>query len=303
MRHELGRFASPKLLVTFFVPYLGLATLLAIALVGDADVGASTPLRGQEQLLTAAYAQVSFIWALGIPAMVLTAVLAASAIARESETGTFRILLSKPVRRWEVLLGKFAAVYAFTVVVMVASMLLAASLLYLFSGTHETAIAGGLGGLLLGNFVYALLAAFAVAAVATTLAVVTGSRLETALVSLLIPALLFAFWFVRELTGGRGVYSDAHLHLLDVNYHFGNAFVLVHDAVGTDFSPATQESLAAITGAYDAHRAFDPILEATATTIPLTGTVAPAISTGALLLGPLALLLGAAVYFERTDVQ
>ena len=302
-RKTVRDFASPVLLAAFFVPFVGLTYVIGVIAVEPLpDDVATLPLQAQEQWLIEAVSQVSFAWGAGVPVMVLVTVLAATGIATEYERGTLRILLSKPIRRRDVLLGKFAAIFLLTFLVMVAGLLLSASAVFYLSGASPGAIAGSIGHLLPGNLVYALVVSFVVASAGTFLAVTTGNRIRTVLGVLLIPALFFGFMVLRFAPTGD-VYEGFRLYLVDVNYHFGNAFVFVHDAVGTEFNPATQSSLATTTGVFDATESgVDPLVGGIAGSVPLVGHVPPVGSVGLLLVGSVGLLVGSVLYFERTDI-
>lgn len=302
VRKSMRDFSRPLWLLGFFVLYLPVTYLLALGLTDSApdDLG-SFPLHVQEQALLEAYATLSFVWALGIPMMVLTAVLGASAVATEAERDTLEILLSKPIRRWEVLIGKFVAVVLFTLLAMASGLALAAALVFYHSGASPAAIAGSIGHLTVGNLAYALLVAVVVGALGTAAAVASGSRLRTALVALLVPTLFFAFIFTRLVASD--IYEEYRLYLLDVNYHFGNAFVVVHDAVGTDLTPSTQLTLAPVMGVYDAAGAgVDPLVGGTSASIPPVGHVPAAASIGLLVGLSVALFAGAVYRFQRMDV-
>lgn len=303
-RKTLRDFSTPIWLGVFVLVYAGICALLAIGVTQGLpeDVG-TAPLHVQEQGLIEAFAQASFVWAVGLPMMILTGVLAASAIATEAERGTLQILLSKPIRRWEVLLGKFAAILLFTVLAMLAGVSIAATAVFVFSGATAAAVAGSIGHLLAGTVAYAVFVAFVVASLGTFVAVLSGSRLTTALATLVVPALFFAFIFVRIIPTG-GLYREYYLYVPDVGYHFGNAFVLVHEAAGTEFTPAAKATLSTTTGVYDVTATgIDPLVGGMAASVPLAGFVSPAASLVGLLGGSLALLGAAVVRFERADLD
>lgn len=303
LRKTLIDMANPKLLALFLVAYGALTAFIALALTSGApDDLALAPLRVQETVLTEGFTQMTFVWAAGIPMMALVGVQASRAVATEAERGTLRILLSKPIRRREVLLGKFAAVVLIGAFVMVAGLLLGAVGIFYFAGANAAAIGGSIIPLLPGNLIYVLYVSVIVGAIGTFLAVVTRRRMWTALGTLLIPALFFGFVFVRMVAGT--LYERYMLYIVDVSYHFGNAFVFVHEMAGNDFSPTTQSSLDSFTGVYDTTgTGIDPLVGGMSSSIPLAGFVPPAVSFGVLLVLSLG-LLGVAVYrFERSDIQ
>lgn len=303
VRKTVRDCSSPKLLLAFLIPYYGLTALLGGGLTSTGPDGlSSAPLFTQEQVLIELYSQMTFIWLAAAP-MVFIAVLSAIIVAGEAETGTYQLLLSKPVRRWEVLLGKFLGITLFGFLTTVSGLFVGAIVVYSGAGASPAAISGSIGRLLPGNVVYALVLSTFVAAAGTFAAVLTRSRLKTALVTCLLPVLFFAFIFVRLLPAG-GVYEDYFLYLLDLNYHFGNLYVGVQSAVGTSFNPATQQSFAIVSGVYDIGATWqDPVLEGIVGPVPLAGYVPVAVSVA--LIGVLAvgLFAGALLRFERMDIH
>lgn len=298
LRKTFGDLASPLVLVGYFLVYGGVLFFLALGFSSnDLESVASAPLVQQEAEFYRAFLGIAVLWAGSIPIFLLGAVASANTLAKEAEKGTLQILLSKPVRRWEVLLGTFGAVVAYVVLVGVASLLLAGLFLYEFSGTSAAALEEGLFGALPGTVAFVVLVAVFVSAIGAALAVTTGNRLKTGLGALVVPALYFAFFPIRAI--GGATYEDYSLYLIDVNYHFGNAFVVLNEALGGSFDVETKATLAALTGVYDAEQAE---AEQLPESIDLVGHVPPEGSL-ALLVGLSVLLYGAAIYrFERMDV-
>jgi ABC-2 type transport system permease protein len=301
-RKTFADFSSPRLLAAYFVPFLAVGGFLAFGFAGNLpDNLAAMPLRHQERQLLDIFASLSFFWGVGIPLLTIGSVLSANTLALEAETGTLRILLSKPIRRWEVALGTFLAIVAFAVLVGLASQLLIAACLYFFSGASPAAIGGGLLALVPGNLAFAGLVAVVTAGVGTGLAVLTRNRLRTALGGIVLPIFYFAFILVRQFSGV--FYEDYFLYLVDVSYHFGNAFVLIHEAVGSGFTPQTQAALAIWSGVYDPPQPLtNPLLGGMPPSLDPVGYLPQVVSLLLLLAVSLG-LFGYAVYrFERMDV-
>lgn len=246
-RKTFGDLSNPKLIAAYFVPFLVVSGMMALGMTDDEFADLVT-IAAQETALASAFAIIAFFLAVGFPFLSLGAVLTANTLAREAEMGTLRILLSKPTRRWTVLFGTYGAIVSYMGLVALASLLLSAVMLVHGSGVDAGIISGGIFAWLPGHVVFALFGSAVVTAVGFALAVVTKNRLRTALGALSVPVLYFAFFPIRIFAGD--MYEDYALYLLDVNYHFGHAFVFVHEAVGGVFGVEIQRRLAMLTGVY-----------------------------------------------------
>lgn len=291
---------QPKLLLAFLVPYFGLSVLISGVLAPD-DVG-GTPLFTQEQQLIEAYSQLSFAWLVPFP-LVFVAILTAIVVAGESEEGTLRILLSKPVHRWELLAGKFLGVALVGILMILAGLLVGAVALLLATGADSAALGDSILALLPGTLLYAAVVVFAVTALGVAVSVWTKSRLQTVLVTALAPVLFYVFTVLQLLQVGE-IYKTYYLYIPDLSYHFGTLYVLIQGAIGPDFTPETQDAFASVSGVYDAGAGwYDPLLGGIVGDVPLSGYVPQSGSVILIAAVTGALLAVAFVLFERMDVQ
>lgn len=303
MRKTLADFASGKLLLLYLVPFLGLSGLIAMAVSNSFpnNIG-SLALSSQARFISEQFAWIGFIWAVGIPVMVLGAVLAANSLASEAERGTLRILLSKPVRRWEVLIGTAAAIFVYTFLAAVVGLFVVGAAILILSDVSAGAFSGSFFALLGGNIVYAMIVAGVIAAVGSTVAVLTRNSTRTLLGGFIIPALFFAFIPVRTIAGDT--YQNFYLYYVDLNYHFGNVYVFVHDLIGSGFSPPAQSSLDLVSGVYESTAAAnDPLVGGMPNSLPPVGYVPPAVSLAALLVVSVAILAIGIRQFVTMDIS
>lgn len=299
-RKTMRDCTQPKLLLVFLIPYLGLTAFFSTILAPDDMAGA--PLFTQEQQFIEVYSQLSFAWLVTFP-LVFVAILAAVVVAGESERGTLRILLSKPVHRWEFLLGKFLGVAIVGTLTVLAGLFAGATMLFLGTEASSAALGDSIVALLPGTLLYALVVVCAVTALGVAVGVWTGSRLKTALVTALAPVLFYVFTFVQLIQLG-GTYETYYLYVPDLSYHFGNLYIFIQDAVGPEFTPETQDAFASVSGVYDAGAGWrDPLLEGIVGSVPLSGYVPQLVSLALIALVTAALLAAAFVTFERMDVQ
>lgn len=300
----LRDFASIKILGLYLLPYTAIATIIAFVLSdGMPDNIGSLHLHAQEQHLAEAFVQVAFVWGAGLPAMVLVAVLTGTAIAREQQKGTLQILLSKPVSRWGVLLGKFSAIVVFTSLMVWTGLLTAGTALFVTSNASSAAVPGGIFTFLPGIIAYAVLLIVTLTAFGTAIAIISGRLLWTVLGTLVVPAGFFAFMFIR-LLAPQGLYEDFYLYIVDINYHLGQLFVALHDMLGITLSPSIQQSLDTFIGVFDTTVSeFDPLVGGMATSVPLAGYVPLFVSVGILVVIGLVSFTLALYRFETMDIQ
>jgi len=287
--------AKPKLLAGYFVPLVAITAFVVIAL-SNGVVPSDAPLFQQEAGLFEGTLVLAYLLAVGMPLQAVCAVFCAVTIGAEAEKGTLRILLSKPVKRWQLYVGTFAAIVSYALVVGLVGLLVSSTLLVVVTGVDAAAIGVGVFAALPGSILFGLLGAVVVTSVGLLLAVVTKDRLRTALGALAIPVLFFIFIPVQLFAGD--VYEDYSLYLVDLNYHFGHAFALLHGTVGGGLRPSGQRMLATFANVYES----PDVIGHTPQSFELTGHVSPTLSVG-LLTGVAAVSFVAGLYrFQRIDV-
>lgn len=306
LRKAMEDFTNPK----FSVPFLVAFFLMALMFTGGFSAGlpsgfSDLPLAIQERELTKVFAQLSFLWYAGIPIMVLIAIISANQVAKEEEEGSLRILLSKPVRRWEVILGKFLAIMVFSFIMVLIGLSLGSVILFHISGASSSALGGSVISLMPTNLVYALFLSFFISSMATGISVLTGSRLKTAMAVVTIFALLFfGFIIIRMGTEAMGIYQRYGLYSADINYNLGNSYIFIHESLGGEFTPPTQSSLSTIMGTFDASGAdVDPLVGGMPTSLPEKGYIPPGVSFAGIFLISAGVLFGTTSYFERKDIM
>jgi ABC-2 type transport system permease protein len=124
---------------------------------------------------------------MGLLLVVLTPLISMRLLASEYSAGTAELLLTLPLRPWQIVLGKYLGAVAI-LLVATAGTLIDLVPLYLF-GTHETLtiVAGYIGFVLLG------MACLAIGQLFSTL---THNQIVAALIT---AAVLLGFWFVGHL--------------------------------------------------------------------------------------------------------
>jgi ABC-2 type transport system permease protein len=297
-RKMVGDLSNPKLLAAYFIGFFPVLFILSLAITGTAfENVAEMTITEQEERLYASYVAMAYLWGIGIPLLVYGGILNALTLAKEAENGTLGLLLSKPIKRREVLLASFAAVVVVMALVATANLLLVGLFLYVHSGVSGAAIEAGIFAALPAAVVTGVLFALFITAFGTLLAVLTRDRLRTAVGVLAIPALFLAFMIFRLFASD--IYSDYGMYIVDINHHFGSAYVYLLETLGTPLDLQAEQQLSIWTGAYE-------YKGGTAEELPESFELLgfdPAISAGLLVVGAI-LLLGVASYrFERLDLS
>ena len=297
-RKMVGDLSNPKLLVAYFLGFLPVLLILSMAIAGTTfENVAEMTITEQENRLYAAYIAMAYLWGIGIPLLVYGGILNALTLAKEAENGTLGLLLSKPIRRREVLLASFSAVVIVMILVATTNLLLVGLFLYMHSGVSAGAIGAGIFAALPAAVVTGVLFALFMTAYGTLLAVLTRDRLRTAVGVLAVPALFLAFMIFRLFASD--IYSDYGVYVVDINHHFGSAYVYLLETLGTPLDLQAEQQLSIWTGAYE-------YKGGTAEELPDSFELLgfdPAISAALLLVAAVLMLGVAAFRFERLDLS
>jgi len=295
-RKALGDLSVPKAILTYLLVFTSVLWFLLLGFTNNEipDAVADLPLAEQELELLTAYVPLAWLWGAGIGLLVAGSLFVALTLATEADRGTLDLLLSKPVRRWEVLLATFLANLTFLFGVGVAGLLILAPFLYRMGGFSAAALDGGVFAILPATLLYTLVVCTLVTAVGIAASVATRNRLQTAALTTVVPALFFVLFVARLVPGA--IYEDYSLYLIDVSYHLGNVYVLLLEAVG-DLPVELQAAIGFWAGVYElpAEGPPDEPLE-------LVGYVDPAVSLALCLVVTAGLLGISIVQFQRLDV-
>lgn len=297
-RKTLGDLSGPKLILTYLLVFLGVLFFLSLGFTNNEipESIATLPLVEQELALLQAYGPLSWLWGTGIGLLAAGSLFVALTLATEAERGTLDMLLSKPVRRWEILLAVFLANVTFLFALGVASTLLVAVVLFQMGGFSAAALDGGVFAVLPATFLYTLLVCALVTAVGLAASVLTRSRLQTAVITALLPVLFFVMFVVRVFPGD--IYEDYSLYMIDVSYHLGNVYTLLLDTIGDPIPVEVQARFGFWMGVYEVPEEQVTVRES----LDLVGYVDPTVSLALCLALTVGLLTVALVRFQRLDV-
>jgi len=143
-------------------------------------------------------------------------------LAEERQTGTIELLLTYPVRDWEVLLGKYLAVFGLYAVLVFLTLLYPLIMAYFTRVEWGTILSGYLGLLLMGS------SFLAVGLFASSL---TGSQIVAATWTFGILLLLWVIGWAADGLGGAWGKVLQHLSTLEHNDNFAKGVIDTKDVL------------------------------------------------------------------------
>jgi ABC-type transport system involved in multi-copper enzyme maturation permease subunit len=260
---------------------------------GEMGFGEMT-LAMQNQMVMGLYVVMAFMWIAGIPIVLLASVTCGDFISKEDQDGTLLLLISKPVHRYEIVIGKFLAFMVSAVLLELTVLLLSSVVIYFVMGV-DIYIFNNILTLLPSIFLYSVFVSFIFGTIATAMSSFFKSRIKTIMALVAVTMLMFfGFMIIRGWLGSA--YEGYYLNYLDVNYHLGNSYLLFVESSGVRIIPIFQGVIGQFTGTFDAadiNKIFDrdvmampPELEPKAYTTPAVSVaIWTALALGLLLIG------------------
>jgi ABC-type transport system involved in multi-copper enzyme maturation permease subunit len=212
---------------------------------------ANMTLANQIQTVNMFYIILVFFWIAGILLVMTASFTCGDFITKEENDGTLLLLTSKPVQRYEIVLGKYLAFLINIIILQILALVITPLIMYWLLPV-DPAVLDSMASLIPSMIVYSIFIAATFGALATSLSCISRSRFKTFIVLIALTITVFlGFMLFRGYMVGAGVY-DPYLSWCDVNYHMGNSYVLFLDSNEYRMSPTLQAILGSITGTYDA---------------------------------------------------
>ncbi|MCX5998053.1 MAG: ABC transporter permease [Chloroflexi bacterium] len=222
---------------------LGVSVVLSLSWRGTVQHAGYSP-EMQKYYLLSEFAGRCFVWVAGLFLAGMIAFNAAGAVSRETNEGTMLTLVSKPVRRRDIVLAKFVAI-ALHALLIEAIVLLLFVLVLWFTLPVEPSILLSLLAAVPWILLYSLLVIVVSTAVSIMFSTLLGSQIAITAVVAVGTLFFFLFGAALYVTGqfSTATYEARHIYLVDGAYNLGNAFApaLVH-VVGGQMLPASQLS-------------------------------------------------------------
>ena len=198
-----------------------------------------------------------FFWSLGLIVIVLIGASGAPLIAEEVKTGTMLILVSKPISRIKIFLGKYLALYSFGVLISALAIFITGWLSVLIkSGNIDHFIS--MIPYLAALFLYSLFVLFLFTSITMALSsLFKKSRSVTVVVVVIAIVTFLAFQLIRVIIGP--FYAVFQLYHIDLGYHLGNVYVLFLEGLNAiPPSASWQQLFGMLTGVYNTTPTVDP---------------------------------------------
>ncbi len=199
----------------------------------------------------------SFLWIAGIPLIFMSAGMVSSMVSSELTEGTMLQLITKPVRRWEVIVGKFLAFFILFAVVEILAFVLSSYLLVYFSGCHLSVFSSMLA-FLPPLVIYSFVVMVFFGSISLVLStVIRKTALTIVIMAFLVMIFYLGFVFFRLL--GAKYYQDYYLYYIDIGYLLGNVYVMLLNAFSVDLTPNFQLIFGFTAGTFDPAAFMDTI--------------------------------------------
>lgn len=198
---------------------------------------------------------VNFVWTAGIFLAFAVVISAAGSISKEAGDGTLLTLVSKPISRRQIVLGKFAGIVVHALL-LEAALLLIQSIILWFVLPVEAPTFGALLAAIPWIIVYSLLVILVFGAISLALSSLLDSQVVITVIACALVLFVFIFGPISQTFIHQTAYENNYVYMMDGGYQFGNAFAPgLKQALGGEMLPTGQLStMAFFTGIFEGGR-------------------------------------------------
>ncbi len=245
-------FNLKKLLI--IIAIISAVPLLIIAIARNDMNPDISPYSASMKIIFAMLPMIYFL-SFGMIYSIFVGAQSAGLICEEIEKGTMLILVSKPIGRIQIFLGKFLAVFCFGALISLISTFVIGWFGVLIATAnleHFLVMVPRLWFLFFYSIYINLI--FCSISMALSSIMKSGKKVGGILIAIVLVA-FFGFFMIRLLASD--IYVAYYLYLVDIGYHLGNVFVFFNDIFGA--FPATsawQIEFSIYTGVFDAPSLF-----------------------------------------------
>lgn len=257
---------------------------------------------------------ISYIWIGGLYIAGVITISGIDLVSREEDEGTLLLMVSKPISRFQFILGKSLALLATTLLLELVVLFGSIVVFWGILGLDQE-IVGAVVGLVPWVFLYSIMVAILFVTLTVAMSVLSKSRALKSVLTMLLVILIFGVGPIFRIAW-PSTYENSRLYYVDPGYHLGNAFVSISNQTerGT-MTPQIQAFLGIFTGAYTvgigeavlvmftgSSESFDPDIGAMPPSLERADYVAPVLSVLLSLVVSAAALGATKVAMERKEV-
>jgi len=230
--------------------------LIYISIASPVDFGLISPFHAAT-VISIALAFPFFFWSLGLSYTVFIGISGSPLIADEVSSGTMLILISKPISRIKIFLGKFIGIFLYGMLLSFVAIFVSGWIGVLIkSGNIDHFVS--LIPFLTALYLYSLFILFLFTSITMALSSIFKKSRNASVGILLIAIFSFlAFQLIRTMLGD--FYAIFQLYHFDLGYHLGNVFILFIESLNA-IPPSTswQRVFGMLTGVYSTQSPIDP---------------------------------------------
>ena len=233
-----------------------LVPLIYVFAASPVDFGLVSPFHAAT-VIGIALAFPFFFWSLGLSYTIFIGISGSPLIADEISSGTMLILISRPISRLKIFLGKFIAVFLYGMVLSFVAIFVSGWIGVLVKSGNIDHFAS-LIPFLTALYLYSLFILFLFTSITMALSSIFKKSRNASVGILLITIFSFlAFQLIRTMVGGA--YVIFQLYHFDLGYHLGNVFILFIESLDA-IPPSTswQQIFGMLTGVYSTESPIDP---------------------------------------------
>lgn len=294
-------FSLKRSIIALFL--LLLLPFIVSSIVGSEFNLESMTFANQTQTVVMFYLILVFVWIAGIPLVLLASVTCGDSITKEEQDGTLLLLVSKPVRKHEIVFGKYLAFIINAMILEVIAIVLTPLIMY-WVLPMDPEVLDTLAGLIPSMIFYAFFITITFGALATSLSCISRSRFKTImpLVALTI-GIFLGFMFFRGFMISAEIY-DPYVVWSDVNYHMGNSYMYFLEGSDYRMTPVDQAGISMITGTYSSTgSSFDSDIGAMSPSLSSTNYVSQTVSMIGWLAFTMVMLLIGMFRFQKREIK
>jgi ABC-type transport system involved in multi-copper enzyme maturation permease subunit len=257
---------------------------------------------------------ISFVWIVGAFIAYLVITSGIDTISKEEEGGTLLLMVSKPISRFQFILGKFLGLLVTTLLLEVLILFGSIFIFWLILGLDPETI-GSLLAVAFWIFLYSIVVAILFDALAIAMSTFFKSLMLKITFSIIMIMLIFVFGLILR-SAWPSTYEKFHLGYIDPGYHLGNIYVSAVEQVESGrITPQTQAYMGLINGTYStgleeavlamflgASQSFDPDIGAMPPSLERTNYLHPIFSALLCLIVSAGAMWVAKIAIERKEV-